>query len=131
MKLSPRLVEIESRWGAACLSFGVPRSRGFYVIPPEGGTPNRSQRNSRTIHGGDSEQDDRRQAQDRRDNRDEICVDFEPAEKPLNDLILQNPGDDQSGGEKSDKADQSKDTYIMPADVKDRPLEEGYVHVLV
>ena len=73
----------------------------------------------------------RRQTQDRRDDRDEICVDLEPAEKTPNDLALQKPGNDQSGGEKSDEGNQSKDRYVVTADVKQRPLQERHVHVLV
>jgi len=76
------------------------------------------QRNSRSIHCSDGEKDNRRQTQDRRDDRYEICVDLESAEKTPNDLALQKPGDDQSGGEKPDEADQSKDRYVMTADVK-------------
>ena len=89
------------------------------------------QRNSRSIHRRDSEKDNRRQTQDRRDDRDEVCVDLEPAEKTPNDLALQKPGNDQSGGEKPDEGNQSKDRYVVTADVKQRPLQERYVHVLV
>src|SRR5262249_3008320 len=89
------------------------------------------QRNSRSIHCGDGEKDNRRQTQNRRDDGDETCVDLEPAEKTANDLALQKPGDDQSGGEKPDEGDQSKDGYIVMADVKQRLLEERYVHALV
>jgi len=89
------------------------------------------QRNSRGIHCSDSEKDDCRQAKDARDDRYETCVDLEPAEKTPNDLALQKPGDDQSGREKRSEGDQSKDGYVMMAGVKQRSLEERYVHVLV
>jgi hypothetical protein len=87
------------------------------------------QRNSRSIHCSDSEKDNRRQTEDCRDDRDEICVDLEPAEKTPNDLALQKPGNNHSGGEKPDKGDQPKDRYVVTADVKQRPLQERYVHV--
>ena len=60
-----------------------------------------SQRNARSIDRGDREKDERRHTQDRRDDRDEVCVDLEAAEKTPNDLALQKPGNDQSGGEKA------------------------------
>ena len=72
-----------------------------------------------------------REAQDRCDDRDEICVDLEPAEKTPDDLALQEPGNNHSGGEKCDEGDQSKDSYLVLADVKERLLQERYVHVLV
>ena len=89
------------------------------------------QRNSRSIHCSNGEKDNRRQTQDRRNDRDETCVDLEPAEKTPNDVALQKPGEDQSGREKPDEADQSKDGYVVMADVKQRLQEERYVHVLV
>ena len=46
-----------------------------------------------------------REAQDRRDDRDEICVDLEPAEKAPNDMALQKPGYYQSSDEKPDECD--------------------------
>jgi hypothetical protein len=89
------------------------------------------QGNSRSIHRGDSEKDDRRQTQNRRDDRYEICVDLEPAEKTPNDLALQKPGNDYSGSEKPDEGDQSKDRYVTLADVKQRVLQKRRFHVLV
>ena len=90
-----------------------------------------SQRNSRSIHRRDSEKDNRRQTQDRREDRDEVCVDLEPAEKTPNGLALQKPRNDQSSGEKPDEGNQSKDRYVVMTDVKQRPLQERYFHVLV
>jgi len=46
-------------------------------------------------------------------------------------LALQKPGNDHSGGEKPDEADQAKDGYVMLADAKQRLLRKRYVHVLV
>src|SRR5262249_31827678 len=90
-----------------------------------------SQRNSCSIRCSDGEKDNGRQTQDRCDDRDEVCVDPEPTEKTLNDLALQKPGNDQSGGKKPDEGDQSKDRYVVLASIKQRPLQKGYVHVLV
>jgi hypothetical protein len=52
-----------------------------------------------------------------------VCVDLEPAERTPNDLALQKPGNDQSGGEKPDEGNQSKDRYVVMTDVKQRPLQ--------
>src|SRR5215469_2634363 len=48
-----------------------------------------SQRNSRSIDGGDSKKNNCCQTQDRRDDRDEVGVNLEPAEETPNDLALQ------------------------------------------
>ena len=44
--------------------------------------------NSRSIHRRDREKHNHRETQNSSDDRDEICVDFEPAEKAPNDLPL-------------------------------------------
>src|SRR6266550_1592231 len=90
-----------------------------------------SQRNSRSINRGDSEKDNGGQTQDRRDDRDEVCVDLESAEETPNDLALQKSGNDHSGGEKSDEGDQSQDRHVTLADMKQRLLEKRHFHALV
>ena len=90
-----------------------------------------SQGNSRSIHCIDSEKDNHRQTQDRRDDRNEVRVDLESAEKTPDDLTLQKPANDHSGGEERDEGDQSKDRHVMTADVEQRTLQQRYIHVLV
>ena len=90
-----------------------------------------SQRNSRSIDCSNCKKDNHRQTQDRRDDRNEVRVDLESAEKTADDLALQKPADDDSGGEERDEGDQSKDRDVMTANVEQRTLQQRYIHVLV
>jgi hypothetical protein len=90
-----------------------------------------SQRNSRGIYPGDSEKDNHRETQDGCDDRDEVCVNLEPAEETPNDVALQKPRSDYSSREKPDEGDQSKERYVPLANVKQWLLQKRHVHVLV
>ena len=84
--------------------------------------------NSSGVDCADSEKDQRGQAQNCCDNRDEIGVDFEPGEKAADSCALQCAGHEQTGAEKRYKRDQAEKRNIVAADVKEGPFKNLPIH---
>ena len=88
------------------------------------------QRNARGVDRGDGEENERGNAQDRGDDRDEVRVELKAAKKRRTVLALQHLGGDQADGEKEREGQQPEERDIMPAHVKERLLEQGQVHLV-
>jgi hypothetical protein len=55
------------------------------------------------------EKDERGQAQDRGENRDEILIDLEPAKESPDDIALQQMGEGETAAEQNHERDQAQD----------------------
>ena len=64
-----------------------------------------AQWNSGGINCADREKDEGGNTENRRDDRDEVGVDLEAAEKAADKMALQHPGDDEPRGKKTDERD--------------------------
>ncbi len=86
------------------------------------------QRNARGVDGVDGEKNERGNAQDRGDDRDEIRVEFEAGEKAADHLALESPGDEEPKSEEPGEGHQAEERNVVPAHVEKGPLQQGEVH---
>src|ERR1051326_1842467 len=76
----------------------------------------------------DGEEDKRRDAEDRGDDRREIRVQLEAGKESSDEIALEARGDEQTAGEQRGESDQPQKRHIVAADIEQRSLEEGEVH---
>ena len=78
------------------------------------------ERDAEAVDRADGEENERGDAQDCRDDGDEIGVELEAAEQSPNDRALQKLGEDRSERHEPDKGGDSEDGDMMPAEIKKR-----------
>src|SRR5947209_13435835 len=86
------------------------------------------QRDASGVNRADREENECRRAQDRGDDRNEICVEFEPGEEPPDEFALEGPGEKKSRCEKASESYQPEERNVMIGDVKNRPFKHGVIH---
>jgi hypothetical protein len=76
----------------------------------------------------DGEEDQRGDAQERGDDRDEIGVEFEATEETPNDSALEEFGHDQPERHQPDKGRDPKDRDLVPGEIEERGAQPNEIH---
>ena len=86
--------------------------------------------NPERVDCADGKKDDGDGAEDRRDDRDEIAVELEPAEQPPNERALNDPGDDEPENEKPNERGDAEDGDVTAGQIEDRIGQPEKIHAL-
>ena len=83
------------------------------------------------VNRADDKENERDEAKDRGDDRDEVSVELKTAEKPPNERALEEFRDHQTDREQADKGGDPEDRDVVPGEIEGRRAQPEEIHAAI